>query len=115
MTQNDSFFSKSPVGVDLDFISKMEATQAPCTHLSREESLKEIIEHLQWKIKQLETDLDDTEYEISFWPDYVGKWFKYEALAVEKKKAEQEITTCTKMIHEQRKKGKFENCITCFL
>ena len=109
------FFSKSPLGVQLDFISKMEATQETCTHLSREESLKDIIEHLTWKIGQLETDLEDTEYEISFWPDYVGKCFKYEALADEKKKAEQEISTCTKMINERRKKAKFENCITCFL
>ena len=93
--------------------SKLETTM--CEHQAKKESLQDIIDHLLWKIGQLEIDLDDVQYELSFWPEYVGKWAGHEALSEEKCQAEKEVTICSQMIQDQREEAKAEKCTVCLL
>ena len=79
-----------------------------CEYQAKQESLQDIIDHLLWKISQLEIDLNNVEYEVSFWPDYVGKWTGHQALSEEKRQAEKEVTICSQMIQDQKEKSKAE-------
>ena len=94
--------------------STISTPEAPvCEHQEKEESLQEIIETLDWKIQTLEEDLDDLDYELSWIPEYFGKYDHYDTLSEEKRMVEKEVTTCTKMIEDIKEKAHAENCFCC--
>ena len=85
-----------------------------CQHLRQIDSLNEIISELGWKIKGLAVTLEEMQYELSFEPEFRGKWDEHDELAEEKRMAEIELNTCNNMLEQETKNAENQNCF-CLL
>ena len=81
-----------------------------CQHQRQAQSLNDIISELGWKIRELSVTLEEMQYELSFEPEFLGKWDEHDELSEERRLAELELKTCNDLLEKETKNAELQDC-----